>query len=55
MGNKIFEKACDYLIDLVKREVFPFIDSNIKQADARKLKSNIYFGLMQYQKDGKDF
>lgn len=30
MGNKIFQKACDYLLDLVKQDIFPFIDENLK-------------------------
>lgn len=30
MGNKIFEKVVDSLIDLVKREIFPVVDENLK-------------------------
>lgn len=45
MGNKIFEKVVDSLIDLVKREIFPVIDENLKPNEARKMKSEIYFGL----------
>lgn len=55
MGNQIFEKAVDYLIDLIKREVYPFINENIKSEVAKKLKSDIYFGLQQFKRDGKDF
>lgn len=54
MGNKIIEKACDELVEVVKREIFPYIDENIKQSEAKKLKSDIYFGLQQFKRDQKD-
>lgn len=31
------------------------VDENLKHAEARKLKSDIYFGLQQFKKDGKNF
>ncbi len=30
------------------------VDDNIKTHDARKLKSDIYFGLQQFKRDGQD-
>jgi hypothetical protein len=38
----------------MKKDIFPFIDANIKSQEARKLKSDIYFGLQQFKKDAKD-